>query len=203
MVTINSKICSSQTLLGRVHITRALYFSIICQEHCHPSQTKLEIECRVVQFSARLPHPSANRMSWTTLHPIFTYCPAKLRWFAVHELHWTRHNGRIRRSVGGIGHAIQITFHVVSQGAWTNRNSKARLWVGHMPLTRPELWWIFVFNELFCSSDLPMGGDALTCLLLNSQMLVSYQLPTSFNPRERLYVPLTLGYMQQPEHYIS
>ena len=121
-------------------------------------------------ISAWLPYPSANWMSLTTLHPIFTYCPAKLRWFAVHKLHWTRRNGRIRQSVGGIGQAIQFTFHVVSQGARTNRNSKVHLWVGHMPLTYPELWWIFVFSELFYSSNWPIGGDALTWSMIMNFM---------------------------------
>ena len=35
----------------------------LLREHCHPSQTELKIGCRVVQFSAQLPHPFANRMS--------------------------------------------------------------------------------------------------------------------------------------------
>ena len=63
-----------------------LQFYVFSLEHRHPFQIELEIRCRVVQFSLELPHPSAKRMNLTTLHPIFSECPAKLSCFAVDKL---------------------------------------------------------------------------------------------------------------------
>ena len=40
-------------------------------EHRHPWETELKTGSRGVEFSLELPHPSAKRMTWTILHPIF------------------------------------------------------------------------------------------------------------------------------------
>ena len=77
---------------------RWLYILAMHLEHRHPSQTSLEIGCRVVQFSLELPHPSAERMNWTTLHPIFSECPAKLRCFCNGQATLNCDDGRIRQA---------------------------------------------------------------------------------------------------------
>ena len=62
-----------------------------------PWETELKTGCRVVQFSLELSHPSAKRMTWTTLHLIFDFTLAKQLCFARSLATLNSSAGRIRQ----------------------------------------------------------------------------------------------------------